>query len=1273
MEEIRVEVGCRVLAETKDGGSKIGIAQFVGSTYFAPGTWVGVELESAEGKNDGTVQGRRYFSCQPKHGIFIKIEQCKALARPVQTIPQTPRLRRAEEEGRAQQAAASEATPTSPTAATTTTTDVKSPSAPSSEATSPKKAQPTEPAPVQKAAPSKPPQKEPPASAPSASPKKSAPSTATAPTASPKKSTAATSKARTTTPPPAISVAPAAAKAAATKNEAPPPQSPPKPAMPTLQLNKLPTVPPTGAPAASNASSTLSASVGSMSTAPITPRIAGDDLRILLEQKKSLEVKLKEKSDLLTAEKEKAVKTKDELKAKYDSQRKVDAETMRELKQAIQQKEEQLSEKNLDLEIAEEEKLMLQERLDSFQKGVRESSVLKEIAPDEEGKERQLIELSNAMTQMDIIVGDLTEERDLLKEDVLALRHLRDKCRVLQNKVDDFSERLDEMAEIELQLEETVLEVAALKEEKSSLAAQMEEYRELADLSSELEHAQSMELQKTREDFDSLYFEKSDMERKIGQQMREAAEKALEIENYKRLVSEYKESIRKLDSTLHDTKQQIDIGKERERFALQQSEFSDEMEKLSKSWSEKTQTMKQTLAEEYRNWVLDFLPTNLVDAETPVLDVMASLERTLFNSSHISDASSELLSLHLRQLEGSLSKTEDGFIQVSTGLYKDIAFEEYDMRCTASIVALCMHLFSFIGYRVRTLACRVPDFLLQKNINTCLDDCEVVQNRLINSLFNDTVLSASTVTNDIPQILRNVKSLWETSFPPKEGTEELSKDDTRLRAVEGGTLMFFVLAMVCAAEQLNFHIQSVVRYLNLHEPIEQHKESVETFKTILSQLSKSREEFTYRVKSLYKDFEETEVVILQPIADFDKMRVMLLQLLHCNTSIRNLVVTLHDRASNVKHGTVSQSEGFYSISVIVALQKCLTEPKVNSLSALLSNIRSGVSEDTRIVTHDFRLHVTDPLLRVDENLEKFVVIDDTTPLPEIISDVANISLKVWADLQNQYWGADGQKPVADETDGQQGHSPHVTRALQIRNRLASVGDLMDKIEISEKRVTEEEKKKKRMEEELATALLEVDKLKTIAENVKNASEEIETLKTKLLEEQEQSAEARKSVVRNYTEAIDDLRMQLNTAKDDKEQILGALKKKKHQQTEFANVGEALRLRHALAYSQKRLKEEKYSNVKGRWLAVMGSESGKSNGNSFSSTFEFEDILSHLSELQASIAPKVLSLSVPDLSTSRSCISSMMNTCTSRDLAREQKQRLDKLLDRYNILTRKGSA
>ena len=51
---------------------KKGIVQFVGETRFAKGTWIGVVLEDATGKNDGSVGGVRYFSCPALRGVFVR-------------------------------------------------------------------------------------------------------------------------------------------------------------------------------------------------------------------------------------------------------------------------------------------------------------------------------------------------------------------------------------------------------------------------------------------------------------------------------------------------------------------------------------------------------------------------------------------------------------------------------------------------------------------------------------------------------------------------------------------------------------------------------------------------------------------------------------------------------------------------------------------------------------------------------------------------------------------------------------------------------------------------------------------------------------------------------------------------------------------------------------------------------------------------------------------------------------------------------------------------
>ncbi|EME49940.1 hypothetical protein DOTSEDRAFT_77089 [Dothistroma septosporum NZE10] len=63
-----LSVGLKV--ELNDG--RIGSIRYVGTTAFAIGEWVGVELEEATGKNDGSIQGTRYFECAPAHGIFCR-------------------------------------------------------------------------------------------------------------------------------------------------------------------------------------------------------------------------------------------------------------------------------------------------------------------------------------------------------------------------------------------------------------------------------------------------------------------------------------------------------------------------------------------------------------------------------------------------------------------------------------------------------------------------------------------------------------------------------------------------------------------------------------------------------------------------------------------------------------------------------------------------------------------------------------------------------------------------------------------------------------------------------------------------------------------------------------------------------------------------------------------------------------------------------------------------------------------------------------------------
>uniref|UniRef100_A0A669BGZ5 Kinesin family member 13A n=1 Tax=Oreochromis niloticus TaxID=8128 RepID=A0A669BGZ5_ORENI len=50
-------------------GKRRGTVHYVGGVEFAKGIWIGVKLDMAVGKHNGTVQGRVYFRCPPGHGV----------------------------------------------------------------------------------------------------------------------------------------------------------------------------------------------------------------------------------------------------------------------------------------------------------------------------------------------------------------------------------------------------------------------------------------------------------------------------------------------------------------------------------------------------------------------------------------------------------------------------------------------------------------------------------------------------------------------------------------------------------------------------------------------------------------------------------------------------------------------------------------------------------------------------------------------------------------------------------------------------------------------------------------------------------------------------------------------------------------------------------------------------------------------------------------------------------------------------------------------------
>ena len=68
------KIGDRVIVSSQTG-TKTGTLRYVGPTDFAQGDWAGVELDTAMGKNDGSVGDKRYFECKAKHGLFAPLHK----------------------------------------------------------------------------------------------------------------------------------------------------------------------------------------------------------------------------------------------------------------------------------------------------------------------------------------------------------------------------------------------------------------------------------------------------------------------------------------------------------------------------------------------------------------------------------------------------------------------------------------------------------------------------------------------------------------------------------------------------------------------------------------------------------------------------------------------------------------------------------------------------------------------------------------------------------------------------------------------------------------------------------------------------------------------------------------------------------------------------------------------------------------------------------------------------------------------------------------------
>lgn len=66
---VRLHKGSQVLLTSSN---EMAIIRYIGPTDFAQGLWLGLELRSAKGKNDGSVGDKRYFQCKQNYGVLVR-------------------------------------------------------------------------------------------------------------------------------------------------------------------------------------------------------------------------------------------------------------------------------------------------------------------------------------------------------------------------------------------------------------------------------------------------------------------------------------------------------------------------------------------------------------------------------------------------------------------------------------------------------------------------------------------------------------------------------------------------------------------------------------------------------------------------------------------------------------------------------------------------------------------------------------------------------------------------------------------------------------------------------------------------------------------------------------------------------------------------------------------------------------------------------------------------------------------------------------------------
>lgn len=69
-----MQINSRCQVKLVGAPTRLGTVMYAGELQGKTGYFVGVKYDEPLGKNDGSVEGKRYFQCMPNYGGFVKPE-----------------------------------------------------------------------------------------------------------------------------------------------------------------------------------------------------------------------------------------------------------------------------------------------------------------------------------------------------------------------------------------------------------------------------------------------------------------------------------------------------------------------------------------------------------------------------------------------------------------------------------------------------------------------------------------------------------------------------------------------------------------------------------------------------------------------------------------------------------------------------------------------------------------------------------------------------------------------------------------------------------------------------------------------------------------------------------------------------------------------------------------------------------------------------------------------------------------------------------------------